>query len=613
MKIQDRIKPPAQDTSGAIELFPARISGRTVTAEPMSPSGFVGGVYSPDEDKAYIPLGKSARARTIRMHEAAHAVWSREIKMETTDFAAQAVEDAWVHLIGLRQTHGAVLRDECTVAIQDIRAVAHGVRSNRYRIASSEQRAAALVSLLRSAAILRKGQRSTAVSIRALTTLRGTLEAVKMNHNRVDRILDALENRDYARAVKLARKEILALPERSISAPAPASSGTGSIKGRIEKAVSDGKSTSASRSDNSSVSPVSDRDKGTSEKEEEEEDTEHPLGDDEIDNDEKRGESKELDSSSTADPDPDFSSDSDNDDDDDDDEGAGSSEVPSSDPDPVDDIPDELPLDTSAVEFYRSQQIEAGATKALHKEDAAERIAAALSDAEDIRVIKIDRTELSKLVGKKLQQKTLVPNLYLHLLNPNVPRKVKGRGAALPQPVTFGTKIRTSRLAIASASPWSQHRLFERKKSGGTVLIDASGSMGLNDKSLYDIAVDVPMGTVAYYSSTSDAAAPPYGLFDKWCGHLVVYAQKGRVRAPRPAEALPFRFGGNLIDYHAIAWLLKQRAPRYLVFDGGFTGPLWLRRQGQALLDKAVMKKQIVRVWNLEELREVLKIKKTGR
>jgi hypothetical protein len=169
--------------------------------------------------------------------------------------------------------------------------------------------------------------------------------------------------------------------------------------------------------------------------------------------------------------------------------------------------------------------------------------------------------------------------MYVHTLSPNAQRRVRGRGRNIWRSAEQGIKIRANRLALNAASPFGGARLFETRHVGGTVLLDASGSMDITDKSLYEIAEKFPAGKVAYYSGVSDGWGLDRHYYTReqlektWTGNLMIYAQNGKIRKDRGTK-LPKRHGGNLVDYHAILWLLKQPGPRYMMTDWGFTGPL---------------------------------------
>lgn len=129
------------------------------------------------------------------------------------------------------------------------------------------------------------------------------------------------------------------------------------------------------------------------------------------------------------------------------------------------------------------------------------------------------------------------------------------RGAA-----RSGSRLNHARVARAVASH-STSGLFQRirRKQGGAVCIDASGSMALSPEALADLCKAAPAATVGYYSSGS----PIPGAF----GTLSIFATGGKraIECPRIG-------GGNDVDLWAIRWLLRQPAPRFLVTDRGFCG-----------------------------------------
>lgn len=101
-------------------------------------------------------------------------------------------------------------------------------------------------------------------------------------------------------------------------------------------------------------------------------------------------------------------------------------------------------------------------------------------------------------------------------------------------------------------------RIFTKRariEPGGTILIDASGSMG-GWENVSKWLEEAPFSTVAYYAGHGAR------------GQLFVYARKGR-RAAQFAEP---DGGDNTVDGPAINWLMKERAPRIMVTDRGFCG-----------------------------------------
>ena len=110
--------------------------------------------------------------------------------------------------------------------------------------------------------------------------------------------------------------------------------------------------------------------------------------------------------------------------------------------------------------------------------------------------------------------------------------------------------------------PVLPQRLFVKRspqKPAGTILVDASGSMGHFDL-IKNLCERAPFGTIAYYAG-SDDATDPYG----W---LYVYARNGR----RAMEIVEPELRGNTVDGPAIDWLLSQKAPRVLITDREFCG-----------------------------------------
>jgi hypothetical protein len=126
--------------------------------------------------------------------------------------------------------------------------------------------------------------------------------------------------------------------------------------------------------------------------------------------------------------------------------------------------------------------------------------------------------------------------------------------------------------------------LFSRRlrhKAGGTVVIDASGSMGATAQNLKQLAQQVPTATIAYYSGN-----------DRGKGVLAIYADKGK----RYAGELPVNTlqGGNAVDLQAVQWLLKHGKPWHLVSDLEFTGGiLGSEPIAHALVERAVSRGEL--------------------
>jgi hypothetical protein len=117
-----------------------------------------------------------------------------------------------------------------------------------------------------------------------------------------------------------------------------------------------------------------------------------------------------------------------------------------------------------------------------------------------------------------------------------------------------GTRI--IRSAIMRPIP-SQYPFLRRMPvvPGGTILVDASGSMGDWDN-VKKWCVDAPQATIAYYAG---------GYSEGW---LYIYAMNGY----RAAEIRKPDSGNNVVDGRAIDWLMSQPGPRIMITDREFCG-----------------------------------------
>src|SRR5262249_8012910 len=114
-----------------------------------------------------------------------------------------------------------------------------------------------------------------------------------------------------------------------------------------------------------------------------------------------------------------------------------------------------------------------------------------------------------------------------------------------------GVHLNATRYVAAIVSGDSRG-LFARRirhKPGGTVVIDASGSMSPSIESLTLLARLIPTATIAYYS----------GGHKKGEGILAVFADQGkRFNGTLPDETL---LGGNNVDLPAVRWLMQHSKP----------------------------------------------------
>lgn len=139
----------------------------------------------------------------------------------------------------------------------------------------------------------------------------------------------------------------------------------------------------------------------------------------------------------------------------------------------------------------------------------------------------------------------------------------------------YGNRLNFGKLP-SFISDFDSSKLFiARKDLGtdfrGTILIDASGSMGAEPQRLQALCRAIPSATVSYYSS---GIGPLHRTHRHCQGSLVIYAHKG-MRLSDDMRC-PYHGGGNDVDAAALEWLLLQKAPYVLVsdreFDGGWSG-----------------------------------------
>lgn len=100
--------------------------------------------------------------------------------------------------------------------------------------------------------------------------------------------------------------------------------------------------------------------------------------------------------------------------------------------------------------------------------------------------------------------------------------------------------------------------LRRRRQRGGTVLIDASGSMCFGPADLQRITATAPLATVAIYAGRGVS------------GTLAIVAARGRMASSNDIGALLGR--GNVVDGPALRWLAQQPEPRIWISDGHVTG-----------------------------------------
>ena len=135
-----------------------------------------------------------------------------------------------------------------------------------------------------------------------------------------------------------------------------------------------------------------------------------------------------------------------------------------------------------------------------------------------------------------------------------------------------------------------QKGLFQKTKVyGGTVLIDASGSMNFDGNDILEIMNEVPAVTIAMYNGT--------GRF----GNLRIIARNGR---RVDDDYIDYHSGrGNVIDKPALEWLGRQEPKRLWVSDMYVVPTNETSRQALDECLDIVRKYNITRLANIDEVK----------
>lgn len=96
----------------------------------------------------------------------------------------------------------------------------------------------------------------------------------------------------------------------------------------------------------------------------------------------------------------------------------------------------------------------------------------------------------------------------------------------------------------------------------GSVLIDASGSMGLSHAEIFEICGKIPGAIIGVYT----------GMHSAGYGKLIVAAINGRILERKRLVEERKGGGANMVDGPALEWLCSQPRPRVWVSDGAVTG-----------------------------------------
>jgi len=137
-------------------------------------------------------------------------------------------------------------------------------------------------------------------------------------------------------------------------------------------------------------------------------------------------------------------------------------------------------------------------------------------------------------------------------------------------------------------------KIFKQKVTalGGTILIDASGSMSFNGQDILEVMQQLPAVTIAMYNGKGDT------------GDLRIIAKNGkRVTEKYLDEHSGY---GNVVDGPALEWLGKQPARRIWVSDMAVFGAHGDTNGFNLMADvnKLVRKYNIINLKNIEEVKE---------
>jgi hypothetical protein len=141
----------------------------------------------------------------------------------------------------------------------------------------------------------------------------------------------------------------------------------------------------------------------------------------------------------------------------------------------------------------------------------------------------------------------------------SVAHQPKNAAAPVRRSALAGTRVGSIRRLLTDGRAF--RRTVHPPTKGGTVLIDASGSMHITTADIRAILDAAPAATVAIYSG------------DETTGTVSIVAQRGRMATDAAIDQRRDEVGrGNIIDGPALDWLAQQAEPRIWICDGLVTG-----------------------------------------
>lgn len=558
----------------------------------------VGGATDLHSQTVFIPTADNAYDRTIRYHEALHAAHSDE-KRVLKDLLDQALEDARLHRHCSKASSSEfqrARRDELVVALRDL------------RIAKRQPVVTASTSLvvLRAMAILTAGKHS-ARSQRLLESVLARFgKDAQANFSKALRLIANPSNWNAARK---AIKEYFKSRYES-NTPAPqitAPKKTQSQGDKPQKPQEQQFAPPPDLIDEDEEKPET-QDSDNSEESEGESEDEKSGGSNSNDS-KSESEDEESEDEESEDSKSKGGSDSDSDESDEDEDGEDSK---SGDSDEDEDADGESDGAEQSDEDGEADEV----NDADNSEDGSYDYDIVPAESQSVTKPRKDSdpdlytADLTPLMDKKQfdSMTSRYPmKIYIRRLDMGINRVKLPMGRRSPLPVTSGRKILARRLAGAMSNP-SSHVFARQVSQGGygTILIDASGSMAIPVPVLVKFLEKAPALTLAFYNAPDDRDETAKG-------NIFIFAANG-YRAGSHAingEEIEHYGCGNLIDYHAMAWLLKQPAPHYIVTDCGWTGAWsW---SSETLCRKLQASKDLIVVPDLAAMEKILEDLDRGR
>lgn len=176
-------------------------------------------------------------------------------------------------------------------------------------------------------------------------------------------------------------------------------------------------------------------------------------------------------------------------------------------------------------------------------------------------------------------------------------RRVHGKITTNRKASDFGTAIFYPERGLTDKFIFAGHK----RQKAGTILVDCSGSMGIDTELLKKIVIDSSGVKVAGYYANDARYTDNVAK-----GRLVLLADHQRVLNEMDIP----RRRCNVVDLPAVKWLCKQKAPRIWVSDGLMTGigHFWSHNMRREVFN-LVRKHNIKWIKSLRELKRHLKIK----